>query len=48
MIANPVLRSLFWMMGFVALIGNLATLVLTLTEMVRYEMIANPVLRSLF
>ena len=33
MIANPVLRSLFWIMGFVALIGNLATNILTLREM---------------
>ena len=34
MIANPVLRSLFWIMGFVALIGNLTTNILTLKEMV--------------
>jgi len=34
MIANPVLRSLFRIMGFVALIGNLATNILTLIEMV--------------
>ena len=34
MIANPVLRSLFWIMGFVALVGNLATNILTLIEMV--------------
>ena len=34
MIANPVLRSLFWIMGFVALIGNLATNILTSMEMV--------------
>ena len=34
MIANPILRSLFWIMGFVALIGNLATNILTLMEMV--------------
>ena len=36
MIANPVLRSLFWIMGFVALIGNLATNILTLKEMFLY------------
>ena len=34
MIANPVLRSLFWIMGFVALIGNLARNILTLMEIV--------------
>jgi len=34
MIANLVLRSLFWIMGFVALIGNLATMILTLMEMI--------------
>jgi len=34
MIANLVLRSLFWIMGFVALIGNLTTNILTLKEMV--------------
>jgi len=34
MIANPLLRSFFWIMGVVALIGNLATSVLTLMEMV--------------
>jgi len=34
MIANPVLRSLFWIMGLVALIGNLATNIPTLKEMV--------------
>ena len=34
MIANPVLRSLFWVMGFLALTGNLATNILTLMEMV--------------
>ena len=34
MIANPVLRSLFWIMGFLALVGNLATNILTLMEMV--------------
>ena len=33
MIANPVLRSLFWIMGFAALIGNLVTNILTLKEM---------------
>ena len=33
-IANPVLRSLFWIMGFVALFGNLATNILTLKQMV--------------
>ena len=32
MIANPVLRSLFWIMGFVALIGNLGTINLILIE----------------
>ena len=34
MIANPVLRSLFWIMGFLALFGNLTTNILTLMEMV--------------
>ena len=34
MIANPVLRSLFWIMDFVALIGNLTTNIPTLEEMV--------------
>jgi len=34
MIANPVLRSLFWIMGFLALIGNLATNILTMVEMI--------------
>ena len=34
MIANPVLRSLFWIMGFMALIGNLAVNIPTLIEMV--------------
>ena len=34
MIANPVLRSLFWIMGLVAFIGNLVTNILTLKEMV--------------
>jgi len=34
MIANPVLRSLFWIMGFLTLIGNLATNIVTLMEMV--------------
>jgi len=34
MIANPVLRSLFWIMGCVALIGNLVTNILTLIDMV--------------
>jgi len=34
MIANPILRSLFWIMGFVALFGNLATNILTLKEMI--------------
>jgi len=34
MIANPLLRSLFWMMGFVALIENLTTSILTLKEMI--------------
>jgi len=33
MIANPVLRSLFWIMGFLALMGNLATNILILMEM---------------
>ena len=33
MIANPVLRSLFWIMGFAALIENLVTNILTLKEM---------------
>jgi len=34
MVANPVLRSLFWIMDFVTLIGNLVTNILTLMEMV--------------
>jgi len=34
MIANPFLRSLFWIMGFVALIGNLVTNIVTLMELV--------------
>jgi len=34
MISNPVIRSLFWIMGFVALIGNLTTNILTLKEMI--------------
>ena len=34
MTTNSVLRSLFWIMGFMALIGNLATNILTLMEMV--------------
>jgi len=33
MIANPFLRSLFWIMGFLALVGNLATSILTMKEM---------------
>jgi len=33
MIGNPVLRSLFWIMGLLALIGNLATNIVTLLEM---------------
>jgi len=33
MIASPFLRSLFWIMGFVALTGNLATNFLTVKEM---------------
>jgi len=37
MIANPVLRSLFWIMGFVALIGNVATNILTLKEIVFHD-----------
>jgi len=37
MIANPFLRSLFWIMGFMALIGNLATNILTLMEMFFYH-----------
>ena len=32
MTGNPVLRSLFWIMGFVALTGNLVTNILTLME----------------
>ena len=34
MIANPVLCSLFWIMSFVALIGNLATNIVTLLEII--------------
>jgi len=34
MIVKLVLRSLFWIMGFVALIGNIATNILTLTDVV--------------
>ena len=37
MIADPVLRSLFWIMGFVALIGNLATNFVTLMDMVSHD-----------
>ena len=36
MITNPVLRSLFWIMGFVALVGNLVTNVPTLRDIVFY------------
>jgi len=34
MIANPVLNSLFWIMGFLALTGNLVTNILSVKEMV--------------
>jgi len=46
MIANPVLRSLFWIIGFVALIGNLATNVLILMEIVFHFKSSNSVAKG--
>jgi len=45
MVANPILRSLLWIMGFLALTGNLATNFLTVKEMFfnrKNKPIANP------
>jgi len=45
MIANEFLRSLFWIMGFLSLIGNLATYFLTVKEMIfacKNKSTANP------